>query len=103
MEHVEIERRQLVPEMKFWIIIERSADVIAQFLVDRPTDHVAHRVKIEMKIERHLVVEAEAFVVNRVGADETKTESDDLVRLSPNKEFRAPRYYFRDSAKEVLR
>ena len=79
MEHVKIERRELMAEMEFWIIIERATAVVAQSLVDRPTNHIAHSVKIKMQIERDIVIEAEALIVNRVAPNEAKTECDDLV------------------------
>ena len=79
VQHVKIERPKFVPEMQFRIIIERTAVIVAQPLVDRPTDHVAHGVKIKMEIERDIVIEAEAFIVNRVAANKTQTERDDLV------------------------
>src|SRR5204863_1216269 len=65
VQHVKIERRELMSEMQLRIVIERAAYVAAQFLIDRPPNHVAHRVKIKMKLKRHLVIEADAFVVNR--------------------------------------
>src|ERR1041384_7993599 len=62
--YIKIERRELVSQVQLRIVVERTADVIAQFLLDRPLEHIAHRVKIKMKIERDSVIEPDAFVVN---------------------------------------
>src|SRR6476661_6708504 len=77
VKHVEIEGLQLVPEMQFRIVIERTAGVTTQPLLNRPTDHIAHGVKIKMEIERDVIIEPQALIVNCVAANETKTEGDD--------------------------
>lgn|ERR1700736_2239496 len=77
VQHVKIERRKFVAEMQFRIVIQRTAAIEAQLLIDRPTDHVAHRVKIKMEIERDIVIEAEALIVNGVATNKAKTERDD--------------------------
>src|SRR5207244_4255713 len=82
--NVKIERRKLMTEMQFRIVIERTADVVAQLLLNRPANHVAHCVKIQVKIERDRVIEPEAFIVNCVATDKTKTESHDFSFDSPN-------------------
>ena len=64
-------------EMQFRIVIEWTAGVVTQLLIDRPTDHIAHRVKIKMQIERNIVIEAEALIVNGVATNKAKTERDD--------------------------
>src|SRR5204863_4840247 len=97
VQHVEIERRQLVAEMQLRIIVERTAEVKAQPLIDRPTDHVAHGVKIKMQIERDIVVEAKAFIINRVATDEAMTKRDNFSRLSPDEKARPLRHGLRDS------
>ena len=103
MEHVEIERRELMAEMEFWIVIERTTAVVAQPLIDRPTNHIAHGVEIKMQIERDIVIEAEALIVNCVATNEAKTECDDLVRLSPDEKARPFRHGLRDATEKFLR
>ena len=103
VQHVKIERRELVAEMQFRIVIERTAAVGAQPLVDRPTNHVAHRIKIKMQIERDIVIEAKAFIVNRVATDEAKTKRNNFSRLSPDEKTRPLRHGLRDSTKKFLR
>src|SRR5437016_12979509 len=100
--HVKIERRELMTEMQFRIVIERTAHVGAQLLLDRPADHVAHRVKIQMEIERDLVIEPEAFVVNYVAANEAKTKCDELLLGSPDKKPRAFRHLLCNAEKKFL-
>src|SRR5438270_6200594 len=99
VQHVEIERRKLMPEMQFRIVVERTAHVIAQLFLNCPADHVAHRVKIKVKIERNIVIEPETLIVNRVATNQTKTEGDDSVVDSPNESARAFRHIFRDPEK----
>src|SRR5207237_8498364 len=97
MQHVKIERRQLVAEMQLRIIVERTAEIKAQPLIDRPTDHVAHGVKIKMQVERDIVIEAKAFIVNSVATDEAKTKSDNFFRILPDKKTRPLRHGLRTS------
>src|SRR5438132_1547985 len=102
-QNVKIERRELVAEMQFRIVVKRTAAVVAKPLIDRPTDNVAHGVEIKMKIERDIVIEPEAFVVNRVAANETQTEGDDLVRFTPDEKARPLRHDLGDAAKKFVR
>src|SRR5205807_10252541 len=83
-------------------VITRTATVVAQILIDRPTDHVAHGVKIKMQIERDAVVESEAVIVNGVAANEAKTEGDNLARFSPDEKTRVFRQHLGDAAKKFL-
>src|SRR6266436_5701472 len=55
-----------------------------------------------MQIERDVVIEPDALIVNRVTTDETKTECDNLAALSPDEEARAARHPLRDGAKVLL-
>src|SRR5438270_14056449 len=73
-----------------------------QLLLHRPSNYVPHRVKVEMQIERHRVIESQAFVVNRVAADQAKTERDDFFFDTPNKKARALRHCFCDRDKEFF-
>src|SRR5438270_11492657 len=88
--------------MELAIIVERTPEVNAQPIIDRPTDHIAHRVKIKMQIERDIVIEAKAFIVNRVATDEAKTKRDNFSRLSPDEKTRPLRHGLRDSTKKFL-
>src|SRR5438270_9151698 len=90
--HVKIERPELMTEMQFRIVIERTADVGAQLLLDRPANHVAHCVKIKVEIERDGVIEPEALIVNCVATDQAKTERHDFSFDSPNKKARPFRH-----------
>src|SRR5207253_7430291 len=103
VQNVKIERRELVAEMQFRIVVKRTAAVGAKALSDRPTDNVAHGVEIKMKIERDIVIEPEAFVVNRVAASETQTEGDDPVRFAPDEKARPLRHDLGDTAKKFFR
>ena len=89
--------------MEFGIVVKRPAHVIPQFLIDRPTDHAAHCVKIKVKVERHVVIEAKTFVIKRIAADEAKTESDDLAQLPPDKKAGALRHDLRKPTEKFLR
>src|SRR5437879_12482249 len=89
--------------MQLRIIVERTAEIKAQPLIDRPADHVAHGVKIKMQVERDIVIEAKAFIVNRVATDEAKTKRDNFFRLSPDEKARPLRHGLRDSTKKFLR
>src|SRR5262249_40889135 len=89
-------------EMKFRIVIERAAHVVAQLLLDRPANHVAHGVKIKMKIERDIVIEADHFVVKGVAAKERQTKRDDSIADPPNKKSRGFRHFLRDAKKKFL-
>src|SRR5205085_5520691 len=100
MQHVEIERSQLVPEVQFRIVVERPADVRAQLLFNCPADHVAHCVKIKVKIECNIVIETETLIVNRVATNQTKTEGNDSAVNSPNEKARVFRRLFRDPEKK---
>ena len=66
--YIQINRSELVAEMQLRIVIQGTAHVTAQFLLDRPTNHVAHCVEIKMKVERDFVIEADDFVVKSVAA-----------------------------------
>src|SRR5205085_4674945 len=100
--HVKIERRELMTEMQFRIVIERTTDVVAQLLLDRPADHVAHCVKIQMEIERDRVIEPEALIVNCIATDQTETEGDNLAFDSPNKKSRPFRHLACDADKKFF-
>src|ERR1700730_18025744 len=89
--------------MQFWIIIERAAAIILQLLTDRPGDHVAQRIKIEMKIECHIVIKPETFVINGVVTNQAKTEGDDSARFAPNEKACSLRHRLSDSAEKFLR
>src|ERR1700730_3546250 len=56
-----------------------------------------------MQIEGDIVIEAEAFVVNRVATNQAKTKGDDLVRLSPDEKAGALRHGLRDATEKFLR
>ena len=73
--------RKLVAKMEFGIVVKRPAHVIPQFLIDRPTDHAAHCVKIKVKVERHVVIEAKTFVIKRIAADEGEAARENYQRL----------------------
>src|ERR1700704_4459083 len=64
--HVQIERHQLATEMQLRIVVQGIAAVIFQSLLERPGDDVAQSVKIEMQIERDGIIQADAFIINRV-------------------------------------
>src|SRR5262249_33928854 len=102
VEDVEIERRQLVPEVQLRVVVERPAHVISQLLIDRPANHVAHCVKIKMKVERDVIIETDAFVGDRVAADKSKTERDDPALDSPDEKSRPFRHFFRDADKKLF-
>src|SRR6266699_415976 len=55
-----------------------------------------------MQIERDVVIEPDALIVNRVATDQTKTECDDLAALSPDEEAHAVRHPLCDGAKVIL-
>src|SRR4051812_6886239 len=99
--HIKIERGELVTEMQFRIVIERTAHVVAQLLFDRPLNHVAHRVKIKMKIERDWIIEPDHFVVKRIALNQTKAERNDAPIDSPNEKTNAIRHLARDTEKEI--
>ena len=75
---VEIERNELTAEMELGIVIERSALISAQTLTHCPVNDVAKGLKIKIELERNFVIEAEAFVVNRVPGNEAQAERDDF-------------------------
>src|SRR5437773_6533867 len=87
--------------MQLRVVVERTAHVIAQFVFNRPANHVAHGVKIKMKIERDIVIESDAFVVNCVATNQSKTERDDLPFDSPDKKARAFRHLSGDADKKL--
>ena len=103
MHDVQIERHKLAIQMQLGFVVERIAIVVIQPLLQRPGDDVAQRVKIKMQVECDAVVQPNAFVINFVVADESKTECDDLAQLPPNKEARPIRHPLSDSAKIVFR
>src|SRR6266404_1499797 len=98
---VEIEGRELMTKMQLRIVIERTTEVTAQLLFERPSDHVAHRVKVKVKIEGHIVIESDDFIIKRVAEYESQTESDDTIVDPPNKKTRVSRHRFRDSDKKL--
>src|SRR5205814_8702350 len=88
MRDVQIERHQLAIQMQLRLIIERVAVIIFQPLLQRPRDDVAQRVKVKVQIERDTIIEPDAFVIERIPADETETKRNDLAVLSPDKKQR---------------
>src|SRR5439155_25747129 len=63
---------------------------------------VAQRVKIEVQIKRDAVIEANAFIVYRVAADEAETERNDFPVLSPDKKPRAVRHPLSNGAEIIF-
>src|SRR4029450_4162493 len=100
--HVEVERDQFAIEMQLRLIIKRVAVVILQSLLQRPSDDVAQRVEIEVQIEGDAVIEPHAFGVNRVVADEGKTEGDNFPRLPPDEEARPFWHLLAESAEIIF-
>src|SRR5947209_12241423 len=66
---IKIERRELVSKMQLWVVVQGTAEVAMQFLLDRPLNHVPHGVKIKVKIESDVIIEAETFVIDRIAAN----------------------------------
>src|SRR5436309_1527527 len=99
--HIQIERRELVAEMQFGIVIKRTAHIAAEVLLNRPLNHVTHRVKIKMKLERDRIIEPDHFVVKRIALNQTKAERHDASLDSPNEKAHVLRHLSRDAEKEI--
>src|SRR6516164_2083234 len=72
--------------MQFRIIVQAAAAKPFVPIGDRPTDHIAKRVMIEVQIERDIVVEAYILCIDRVTVYYTRCKRDDPAALAPKEE-----------------
>src|SRR6476619_7403220 len=100
---VEVERIERATKMELGLIIQRAAPVTFEPLGERPAEDVAQGVKVEMKIERHAVIQAEVIVVDRALMHERDAERNRLSLLSPDKKTDAIRHSTAEFAEIFLR
>src|SRR3954465_15585314 len=84
-----VRRMERAAEMELRLIIQRTAAVTFEALGERPAQDVAQGMKIEMKIERHAVIQAEIIVVDRALMHERHAERNRLSVLAPDKKLDA--------------
>src|SRR4051794_23814967 len=86
MPDVKVQRKQRTTEMQFRLIIQGAAPIPFQALPQRPAKDIAEGGEIEMKVERHGVVEAEIVVVDSAVVHQRYAKGDRLPALSPDEE-----------------
>src|SRR5215510_12481679 len=74
--------------MQFRIIVQSAAAEPLIAVGDRPTDHVAKRIMIEVQIECDIVVETYVLRIDRVTLYHTCCERHDRSALPPEEESR---------------
>src|SRR4051812_22224356 len=89
---IKIQRVERATKRKLRLIIQGAAPVTLESLGERPAQDVAQRVKVEMKVERHAVIQTEVIVVDRALMHERDAEPKRLFLLSPDKKANASRH-----------
>src|SRR5438477_11638883 len=95
--HVQIERKQITPEMQLRLIVQRAAPVTLQTLAKRPAEDVAQGMKIKMEIEGDCVIKPEVIVIDRALMHECNTEGNRFSVLPPDEEAGAIRHPLAES------
>ena len=72
--------------MQLGIIVQAAAAKPFVPIGDRPTDHIAKRIMIEVQVERDIVVEAYVLRIDRVTVYYTRCKRDDPAALPPKEE-----------------
>src|SRR5438046_9345162 len=102
MHDVKRERCAIASEMQLRSVSERAATIKGQVIIDGPAQDVAQRVKIKVKIERHRIVQAEIFVINRTSVHHANAEGDDVAIESPDEKTHPFRHVLAELGKIFL-
>src|SRR5580704_10325425 len=83
--HVKIDWIKPIAQVKFGIVVQGAAVKPLIAAGDAPTDQVAECVMIHMQVERDGIIKSKILGMHRLALQKTRTESDDLSALTPDK------------------